>query len=112
MIDCVAFRNSTMKSFRHQLGSNLKASGESDEAIAYMMGHQSTESISVYGNRRSGAGHKLHIRPAQDADLSKVRQPKKVSVFGRERVIARIELPASARNWRPSTPTATHSKDA
>ncbi|MFG8826592.1 site-specific integrase, partial [Pseudomonas aeruginosa] len=31
----------TLKSFRHQLGSNLKASGESDEAIAYMMGHQS-----------------------------------------------------------------------
>ncbi|MDO7894919.1 hypothetical protein Q5Z23_34920, partial [Pseudomonas aeruginosa] len=51
----------------------LKASGESDEALAYMMGHQSIESISVYGNRRSGAGHKLHIRPAQDADLSKVR---------------------------------------
>jgi len=102
----------TLKSFRHQLGSNLKASGESDEALAYMMGHQSIESISVYGNRRSGAGHKLYIRPAEGADLSKVRQPKKVSVFGRERVIARIELPASARNWRPSTPTATHSKDA
>lgn len=83
----------TLKSFRHQMGSNLKASGESDEALAYMMGHQSIESISVYGNRRSGAGHKLHIRPAPDADLSKVRQPKQPAVFGRERVVGRIEVP-------------------
>ncbi|EPG3483471.1 TPA: site-specific integrase, partial [Pseudomonas aeruginosa] len=90
----------TLKSFRHQLGSNLKASGESDEAIAYMMGHQSIESISVYGNRRSGAGHKLHIRPAQDADLSKVRQPKQPAVFGRERVVGRIEVPQRLTNRR------------
>lgn len=89
-----------LKSFRHQLGSNLKASGESDEAIAYMMGHQSIESISVYGNRRSGAGHKLHIRPAQDADLSKVRQPKQPAVFGRERVVGRIEVPQRLTNRR------------
>ncbi len=90
----------TLKSFRHQIGSNLKASGESDEALAYMMGHQSIESISVYGNRRSGAGHKLHIRPAQDADLSKVRQPKQPAVFGRERVVGRIEVPQRLTNRR------------
>ena len=90
----------TLKSFRHQLGSTLKASGESDEAIAYMMGHQSIESISVYGNRRSGAGHKLHIRPTQDADLSKVRQPKQPAVFGRERVVGRIEVPQRLANRR------------
>lgn len=90
----------TLKSFRHQIGSNLKASGESDEALAYMMGHQSIESISVYGNRRSGAGHKLHIRPAQDADLSKVRHPKQPAVFGRERVVGRIEAPQRLTNRR------------
>ncbi|HEP8117511.1 site-specific integrase [Pseudomonas aeruginosa] len=88
----------TLKSFRHQLGSNLKASGESDEAIAYMMGHQSIESISVYGNRRSGAGHKLYIRPAPDADLSKVRQPKQPAVFGRGRVVGLIEVPQRLTN--------------
>lgn len=85
----------TLKSFRHQLGSNLKASGESDEALAYMMGHQSIESISVYGNRRSWAGQKLHIRPAAGADLSKIRHPRQPAVFGRERVVGRIELPPS-----------------
>lgn len=89
-----------LKSFRHQLGSNLKASSESDKTIAYMTGHQSIESISVYGNRRSGAGHKLHIRPAQDADLSKVRQPKQPAVFGRERVVGRIEVPQRLTNRR------------
>ncbi|MQT92197.1 site-specific integrase [Pseudomonas helleri] len=36
----------TLKSFRHQLGSNLKASGESAKALAYIMGHQSTDSVS------------------------------------------------------------------
>ena len=84
----------TLKSFRHQLGSNLKASGESDEALAYMMGHQSIASISVYGNRRSGAGQKLYIRPADGADLSRVRQPKLPAIFGRERVVGRIEVPS------------------
>ena len=98
----------TLKSFRHQLGSNLKASGESDEAIAYMMGHQSIESISVYGNRRSGAGHKLHIRPAQDADLSKVRQPKQPAVFGRLQVIGRIEVPPHLANRRTTAQPAAN----
>lgn len=88
----------TLKSFRHQLGSNLKASGESDEAIAYMMGHQSIESISVYGNRRSGAGQKLYIKPAEGANLSKVRHPKKPAVFGRERVLGSIEVPQHIAN--------------
>ncbi len=88
----------TLKSFRHQLGSNLKASGESDEAIAYMMGHQSIASISVYGNRRSGAGHKLYIRPAEGADLSRVRQPTQPAIWGRERVVGRIEVPSQLSN--------------
>ena len=88
----------TLKSFRHQLGSNLKASGESDEALAYMMGHQSIESISVYGNRRSWAGQKLYIRPAEGADLSRVRQPKQPAVFGRGRVVGLIEMPQRLKN--------------
>lgn len=98
----------TLKSFRHQLGSNLKASGESDEAIAYMMGHQSIASISVYGNRRSGAGQKLYIRPAEGADLSRVRQPKQPAAFGRERVVGRIKMPQHLAS-RVSNSRNTHS---
>lgn len=88
----------TLKSFRHQLGSNLKASGESDEALAYMMGHQTIESISVYGDRRSGARHKLYIRPADGADLSRIRQPKQPAIFGRERVLGKIDIPSRLQN--------------
>jgi len=84
----------TLKSFRHQLGSNLKASGESDAALAYIMGHQSIDSISVYGNRRSGAGAKLHVKTAANADLSRVRQPRQPGAAGLGKVIARIEIPA------------------
>jgi len=90
----------TLKSFRHQVGSNLKASGERAEAIAYIMGHQSTDSVSIYGNRRSGQGRKLHISIADDVDLSEVRTPKKVHRFGKEKAIGQIEFPAATRgHW-------------
>lgn len=90
----------TLKSFRHQLGSNLKASGESAETLAYIMGHQSTDSISIYGNRRSGEGRKLHIRPAEGSDLSKIRKPQKPNRYGREWVVGQIEFPAATRgHW-------------
>lgn len=44
----------TLYSYRHQLGSDLKASGASRRAIGYAMGHQSTKSADTYGDRRSG----------------------------------------------------------
>lgn len=43
----------TMKSYRHQLGSNLKASGWSRQETAAAMGHQSVNSLSCYGNIRN-----------------------------------------------------------
>tara|TARA_R110000851_G_scaffold311834_1_gene472151 strand:- start:562 stop:1149 length:588 start_codon:yes stop_codon:yes gene_type:complete len=43
----------TLKSYRHQFGSNLKASGWSRRETAAAMGHQSVNSLSVYGNVRS-----------------------------------------------------------
>jgi hypothetical protein len=46
----------SLYSFRHQVGSNLKASGMDRLEIAYMMGHQATKSVDVYGDRRSGSG--------------------------------------------------------
>lgn len=97
----------TLKSFRHQLGANLKASGESDESLAYIMGHQSTDSINVYGDRRSGAGRAIYIRPAASTDLSKVRKPKKPAPFGRGNVVGRIEIPASLSSGYPTEPSNT-----
>ena len=61
-------------SWRHQMGSNLKSSGFSREAIAYVMGHQSVESVDKYGNRRSAKG-RVPVVPDDSADLSQVRDP-------------------------------------
>ncbi|MDR5900457.1 site-specific integrase [Halomonas vilamensis] len=46
----------SLYTFRHALGGNLKAMGLSRPAIAYIMGHQSTKSVEVYGDRRKGSG--------------------------------------------------------
>jgi hypothetical protein len=57
----------TLYTFRHQQGSNLKASGMSRQEIAYIMGHQSTKSIEIYGNKRSEKS-KVTIKAAISAD--------------------------------------------
>lgn len=54
----------SLYSLRHQLGSNLKASGLSREETAYLMGHRCTSSVDKYGDRRSGKGRSIYIEPA------------------------------------------------
>ncbi len=49
----------TLKSLRHQLGSDLKAGGFSETERSAIMGHRSQESISSYGYRNSGKGRSL-----------------------------------------------------
>ena len=90
----------TLKSFRHQMGSILKASGESPETQAYVMGHQCISSLSVYGDSRLGAGMKAHVRPADSADLTSIRQPHKPPRYGQGRSLGMIEFPAATRgHW-------------
>ncbi|MHC5350488.1 site-specific integrase [Metapseudomonas furukawaii] len=90
----------TLKSFRHQLGSALKASGESPVQLAYIMGHQSIDSIAVYGDRRAGQGMTVYVRPAPGTDLSKIRHPKSPPRYGRERHIGEATLPPAVQgNW-------------
>lgn len=59
-------------SFRHQVGSTLKSSGLSRIKIAYIMGHQSTQSVEVYGNRRNGGKNRLSV--CCGVDLSNIRE--------------------------------------
>ena len=61
-------------SYRHQMGSDLKASDMSRENIAYVMGHQSTASVEVYGNSR-GASRGREVAPgvAQEVVNDQVR---------------------------------------
>lgn len=63
----------TLYSWRHQLGAELKASGMDRTRVAYLMGHQATQSVDRYGNRRTAKGGPLPKIPA-GADLSEIRQ--------------------------------------
>lgn len=62
----------SLYSWRHQVGSDLKASGLDRKTVAYLMGHQATESVEVYGRRNRGG--KSALRVGQGADLDQVRE--------------------------------------
>lgn len=63
----------TLYSWRHQMGSDLKASGMERVEIAYIMGHQATASVDQYGDPRSGKGGVLPTA-AEGADMSGIRE--------------------------------------
>lgn len=63
----------SMYSVRHQVGAHLKASSLDPKLVAYIMGHQSTNSMRRYGDKRQGSTAMLKLEPAKEADLSKVR---------------------------------------
>lgn len=74
--------------FRHQQGSNLKASGMDRKEIAYIMGHQATKSVDVYGDKRS-SNSKVTVKAGISADAisAVVREnhttaPAKVADYG------------------------------
>lgn len=97
----------SLYTFRHQVGSALKASGASRAAIAYCMGHQSTKSVEVYGDRRSakrGGGLLIQVGDREAAAFE-----------GRENHRAPHSAPAAGRpgeapgqqdqgDWQPPTP--------
>lgn len=56
----------SLYSWRHQMGSDLKASNVDPSEIAVIMGHQSTESVQVYGNSRKSRSSRDYLKPSQD----------------------------------------------
>lgn len=56
----------SLYSYRHQLGSDLKASGMDRITVAAIMGHASVESVNAYGDRRHG-GRILNIDVTDDS---------------------------------------------
>lgn len=62
----------TLKSYRHQMGSNLKASGESRVVTAAIMGHQSVDSLTCYGNAKSST-RTLNVKVTQES-INRVRK--------------------------------------
>lgn len=55
------------------MGSDLKASGLSRTEVAYIMGHQSTESVDRYGNAKTARKGAMCPRADKEADMSHVR---------------------------------------
>lgn len=93
-------KHPTLKSFRHNFSSTLKAVGGDPKTTAYLMGHQSEESHCVYGDRRSGEGN-ISVKPSVGADLSAIRTSTKPPRFGtRETVVGEIVNPVLKReHW-------------
>lgn len=94
-------KHPTLKSFRHNFNSVMKAVGGDPKTRAYIMGHQSEESQSVYGDRRSGGNKSLYVSPAAGMDLSKIRAPKSPPRFGAgATIIGKIQSPKPEReHW-------------
>lgn len=90
-------KHPTIYSFRHQLGSNLKTSDLSREAIAYIMGHRSPQSVDTYGDSRSG-GQSLFIRPAiSEESIKKLVLSRPLTSF-------RKNIESHTENAKGSTP--------
>lgn len=65
----------SLYTFRHQMGGNLKAMRLDRRTIAYIMGHQSTKSVEVYGDRRSGSSGGIGIKlDGQEAERFQGRE--------------------------------------
>lgn len=66
-------RNITLYSYRHQMGSNLKASGLGVREVGALMGHRSVESVFKYGNRRTGQAMPLIHASSDSVQMVRVR---------------------------------------
>ncbi|MDO6563403.1 hypothetical protein Q4488_08410 [Amphritea sp. 1_MG-2023] len=63
----------SLYSWRHQMGADLKASDMPREEISAIMGHQSINSVEVYGNPRSSKSSRSYIKPDKET-VQKVKQ--------------------------------------
>jgi integrase len=91
----------SLYSFRHQMGADLKASDRSDQEVAAIMGHRSTESVAVYGNRALSRDCRSYLRVAHRAVQQVLTKPVKfppsqVSATQRKRTFK--NSPASPRH--------------
>ena len=79
----------SLYSFRHQMGSVLKASNISRKSIAYMMGHRVTKSVNVYGDRRTSGRRNIEISPGvSDSEIELLVRDNHQFSFDREETSA------------------------
>ena len=65
----------SLYSWRHQKGSDLKASHMNSAEVAAIMGHRSTESVDVYGSQRSARNTRSYLTPTREI----VKQVEKIN---------------------------------
>jgi len=89
----------SLYSWRHQLGSDLKASGLDRTEVGYIMGHQSTASVDRYGNRKTSGNGKVP-RAADPKAVENVRE------LHSQPPVAASAAPANARVAAPDLSNA------
>jgi integrase len=63
----------SLYTWRHQMGSNLRAAGRDRAEVAYIMGHQSTKSVDQYGDKRTAKAGTALPRVPEGTDLGRIR---------------------------------------
>lgn len=99
----------SLYTFRHQMGGNLKGMGLDRRAIAYIMGHQSTKSVEVYGDRRKGSGGIGIKLNGQEAEAFQGRENHRAPHAARSAAVAPsapVEQEVSGIESVPFTPTS------
>lgn len=70
----------TLYSYRHQMGSNLKASGFDHVTVAAIMGHRSVDSVDSYGNAKNST--RMPSLMVSEESKAGVRQREKRTIDG------------------------------
>lgn len=66
----------TLYSYRHLLGSDLKASGLKRDEVAAIMGHQSVDSVNEYGDKRASKRKPAIRATAESIEAVRKTEPK------------------------------------
>lgn len=99
----------SLYSWRHQLGADLKASGIDRREVAYLMGHQSTESADRYGSRRTARGGKVP-RALEGQSFENVRERHSEPPAAKEPTVSAADMERGAKLLRATDAAASNEK--
>lgn len=89
----------SLYSWRHQLGSELKAAKLDRKEVAYLMGHQATASVDRYGNRKTARGGKVPRAPEGET-FENVRETHSEPPTAKESIYSARDLARGAEKLR------------
>lgn len=100
----------SLYSWRHQLGSELKAAGIDRKEVAYLMGHQSTGSVDRYGSRRTARGGKVPRAPEGEAFENVRERHSEPPTVAKEPMVSAADLERGVRLMRAKEAAASNEK--